>query len=245
MQGSQTAGGSRVAAIDVARGVALIGMAFYHLSWDFAYFRLAPADFPVIPPMRLFSHAVAGAFLMLAGVSLAIAHRGGIRSARVPAAARDGRRRGGAADRWRRISTRRGRRFSSAFSIASPRRACWRRRCFACRPGSRWRSARSLSPRPWLVSAPAFNSPALVWLGLGTVAPQTLDWRPLTPWSGLVFLGLALTRLNFARLAASPLWRWRPAARPAARSPSRGAIRWRSISSTSRSCSPFCSRRRI
>jgi uncharacterized membrane protein len=67
---------------------------------------------------------------------------------------------------------------------------------------------------PWLVASSAFDAPAVVWLGLGTIAPQTLDWRPLTPWSGLVFLGLALTRLNFGRLSASRLWRWRPAGRP-------------------------------
>ena len=71
--------GPRIAAIDVGRGVALAGMALYHLSWDCAYFGLAPAEFPLTPPMRLFSHAVAGAFLLLAGVSLALAHPHGLR----------------------------------------------------------------------------------------------------------------------------------------------------------------------
>ena len=65
----------RIAAIDVARGLALIGMAVYHLSWDLAYFGLAPAGLPFSPQMRIFSHVVASAFLGLAGVSLAIAHR--------------------------------------------------------------------------------------------------------------------------------------------------------------------------
>ena len=69
----------RIAAIDVARGIALCGMGVYHLSWDLAYFGLAPPNLPYTPGMRIFSHVVASAFLALVGVSLAIAHRDGPR----------------------------------------------------------------------------------------------------------------------------------------------------------------------
>ena len=68
----------RVDAIDCARGLALVGMAIYHLSWDLADFRLAPPWLPFTPQMRLFSHVVASAFLVLVGVSLALAHRKGL-----------------------------------------------------------------------------------------------------------------------------------------------------------------------
>ena len=51
----------RVDAVDCARGLALIGMAAYHLSWDLADFRLAPPMLPFAPPMRLLSHVVASA----------------------------------------------------------------------------------------------------------------------------------------------------------------------------------------
>ena len=70
----------RVDAIDCARGLALVGMAVYHLSWDLADFRLAPPWLPFTPQMRLFSHIVASAFLVLVGVSLALAHRKGLNS---------------------------------------------------------------------------------------------------------------------------------------------------------------------
>ncbi len=212
MEQGETASGARVAAIDVARGVALIGMALYHLSWDFAYFHIAPAEFPVVPPMRTFSHAVAAAFLMLAGVSLALAHRGAIR--------------------WRAFLRRlavvggAAALLTLATYLYAPQQAiffgilhCMAVASLLAAPllgAPAWVAlvvSAAVIAAPWLVASPAFNSPALVWLGLGTVAPQTLDWRPLTPWAGPVFLGLALTRLNFARLAASPLWRWRPAAR--------------------------------
>ena len=68
----------RVDAVDCARGLALIGMAVYHLSWDLADFRLASPLLPFTPPMRLLSHSVASVFLALVGVSLALAHRNGL-----------------------------------------------------------------------------------------------------------------------------------------------------------------------
>jgi uncharacterized membrane protein len=212
MEQSETASRPRIAAIDVARGVALIGMALYHLSWDFAYFHLAPAEFPVVPPMRVFSHAVAAAFLMLAGVSLALAHRGAIHwrafLRRVAVV-------GGAAAL-----------LTLATYLYAPQQTiffgilhCIAVASLLAAPLLRlpvWIALAASAvafAAPSLVASPAFDSPALVWLGLGTVAPQTLDWRPLTPWASPVFLGVALTRLNFVRLSASPLWRWRPVAR--------------------------------
>ena len=68
----------RVDAVDCARGLALIGMAVYHLSWDLADFRLVSPLLPFTPPMRLLSHSVASVFLALVGVSLALAHRDGL-----------------------------------------------------------------------------------------------------------------------------------------------------------------------
>ena len=58
---------------------------------------------------------------------------------------------------------------------------------------------------PFVYSSAAFNPPALVWLGLGTVAPYTLDWRPLLPWAGVVLIGLGLTQAAAPRLSG---WRW-------------------------------------
>ena len=68
----------RVDAVDCARGLALIGMGVYHLSWDLADFRLISPLLPFTPPMRLLSHGVASVFLALVGVSLALAHRNGL-----------------------------------------------------------------------------------------------------------------------------------------------------------------------
>ena len=71
-------GSGRVDAVDCARGLALIGMGVYHLSWDLADFRLISPLLPFTAPMRLLSHSVASVFLALVGVSLALAHRDGL-----------------------------------------------------------------------------------------------------------------------------------------------------------------------
>lgn len=147
----------RVAAVDVARGFALVGMGVYHLTWDLAHFGFVAPSVPFAPAMRLLSHGVASSFLALAGVSLVLAHPHGLRRAALAA---------------------------GALALGAP----------------------------LVLASERFNAPALVWLGLGTIAPPTLDWRPLTPWAGAVFLGLALARIGLPRLARSPLALWRPRA---------------------------------
>ena len=211
MEQDKTAPGQRIVAIDVARGAALLGMAIYHLSWDFAYFHLAPLDLPTNPPMRLFSHAVAGTFLLLAGVSLALAHRGGLRRAAF----------------WRRLAIVGGAAalVTAATYFSAPDEVILFGILHCIAVASLLAAPLIVLPAwvalllsalvlaaPWFIASPALNSPFLVWLGLGTVLPQTLDWRPLAPWAAFVFLGLALTRLNLNGLLASPLARWRPAA---------------------------------
>jgi uncharacterized membrane protein len=207
----ETAAGPRIVAIDAARGAALFAMAIYHLSWDFAYFHLAPADLPMILPMRIFSHAVAATFLGLAGASLALAHAQAIR--------------------WRAFWRRFGIIAAAAALVTvatyffAPQELvffgilhCIALASLLAAPLLRSPAWAALAlgalvfAAPVFIADPLFNPQTLVWLGLGTVPPHTLDWRPLMPWAGCLFLGLGLVRLNLPRLIASPLARWRPAA---------------------------------
>jgi uncharacterized membrane protein len=198
----------RVDAIDCARGLALLGMAIYHLGWDFADFRLAPPMLPFTPGMRLLSHVVASAFLALVGVSLALAHRKGLNLRAF----------------WRRLAIVAGAAalvtagslvfapgepitfgilhcIAVASLIAAP---------FVTAPA--WASlAMGLAAiaAPWLGRSTLFDPPWLLWLGLGEALPNTLDWRPLLPWAGVVFLGLGAARLPgvLERLTAAKRWR--------------------------------------
>ena len=180
----------RVDAVDCARGLALVGMAVYHLSWDLADFRLVSPLLPFTPPMRLLSHSVASVFLALVGVSLALAHRNGLnlraflrRLVIIGAAA-------------------------ALVTLASLVFAPGSRHLLrhpplhrGCEPPRRCRSLRAPAwailavglaaiVAPSLVHSTLFDPPWLLWLGLGEALPNTLDWRPLLPWAGVVFVGL-------------------------------------------------------
>jgi uncharacterized membrane protein len=199
----------RIAAIDVARGVALLGMAVYHLSWDFAYFRLAPPGLPYSPPMRVYSHFVASAFLALVGVSLAIAHRQGPRWSAF----------------FRRLAIVAG--AAALVSVATVLAAPNEPILFGilhCIAAASLLAAPFLMAPAWaplvaglvalaaprFLASAAFNPPALLWLGLGTEEPSTLDWRPLFPWAGVTLIGLGLARLTLPWLLRSKLALWRP-----------------------------------
>jgi uncharacterized membrane protein len=194
----------RIAAVDVARGVALAGMVVYHLIWDFAHFGLIAPSLPFAPATRVFSHVVASAFLGLVGVSLALAHARGLDRAAF----------------WRRFAIVAG--AAALVTVASyvidPAEpilfgilhciavASLIGALFVAAPY--WASlligAMAIT-EPFVFSSDVFNAPALIWLGLGTVAPSTLDWRPLLPWAGVVLIGLGLARALLPRLAE---WRW-------------------------------------
>ena len=170
----------RVDAVDVARGLALIGMAAFHLTWDLADFQLISPLLPFTPPMRLLSHTVASTFLALAGLSLALAHRDrlnlvafGKRLALV----------GGAAVL-----------VTIGSSVFAPGMAIWFGilHCIAAASllalplieAPAWASLAAGAAAialPFLVQSKAFDPPALLWLGLGQALPNTLDWRPLFP----------------------------------------------------------------
>jgi uncharacterized membrane protein len=214
--GDDSAGKSsgRVDAVDCARGLALIGMAIYHFSWDLADFRLASPMLPFTPQMRLLSHIVASVFLALVGVSLALAHRNGLN----PRAF------------WRRFAIVAGAAalvtagsfvfapsepitfgilhcIAAASLIAAP---------FVTAPA--WISLAmgfGAIVAPWLGRSALFDPPWLLWLGLGEALPNTLDWRPLLPWAGVVFLGLGLTRLPGVLMWLRRPDRWRAKSAPA------------------------------
>ena len=198
----------RVDAIDCARGLALIGMAIYHLSWDLADFRLAPPMLPFTPQMRLLSHIVASAFLVLVGVSLALAHRNGLNVRAF----------------WRRLAIVAGAAAlvtagSFAFAPSEPITFgilhCIAVASLVAGPfvtAPVWVSLAvgiAAIAAPFFIRSTLFDPSWLLWLGLGEALPNTLDWRPLLPWAGVVFLGLGAARLPgvLTRLKRPDRWR--------------------------------------
>lgn len=207
----------RLAVIDLARGVALLAMALYHLTWDLGFLRLTPENAALSPVGRAAAHGIAGSFLVLVGGSLVLAQ---------------GRRAGW----WRSYLARLGRIALAAAVISLA--------TFFLFPGS-WiffgilhcialSSVLALpalaAPLPLvalaaalvfagptfagLAGAPAvLDAPGLFFLGLGAVVPTTNDYVPLFPWFGFVLSGVALGRWGLPRLAAARAGAWVPRGR--------------------------------
>jgi uncharacterized membrane protein len=70
---------SRIAALDVARGVALVCMAIFHGSWDVAFLHIVRFDPGASTGWIVFARAIAGSFLLLVGISLVLSTRNGFR----------------------------------------------------------------------------------------------------------------------------------------------------------------------
>ncbi len=204
----------RVDAVDCARGLALVGMAIYHFSWDLADFRLAAPMLPFTPQMRLLSHIVASVFLALVGVSLALAHRNELDVRAF----------------WRRLAIVAGAAAlvtlgSLVFAPSEPI-FFGILHCIAAAsliagpfvPAPAWASfavGLAAIAAPFLIRSTLFDPPWLLWLGLGEALPNTLDWRPLLPWAGVVFLGLGVTRSPGALTWLASPDRWRARSPPA------------------------------
>ena len=198
----------RVDAVDCARGVALIGMAFYHLIWDLADFGFISSAAPFSLPMRLFSHLVASAFLALAGVSLALAHPVKLNAAAF----------------WRRFAI-----IACAAALVSAASLLFAREQFiwfgilhciaissvlalpfiGAPAAAGFIAGATAIATPLLIHSKIFDPSALLWIGLGEALPNTLDWRPLLPWGGVLLLGLSAARFpgGLDRLTSPARWR--------------------------------------
>lgn len=184
----------RIGAVDAARGVALLAMAVYHFTWDLGYFGYADPGLATHGGWKLFARMIASSFLVLVGVSLVLAHGNGIR--------------------WRKFGWRLLQIVAAALAITiatyffSPDSYIF----FGILHEIALASALGLLllRLPWPVMAvlaaaivaaplylgsPAFDHPALWWIGLNTVEPRTNDYVPLFPWFGAVVAGMALARL--------------------------------------------------
>ncbi len=202
----------RIAAIDIARGVALIAMAIYHFAWDLEFFGYAPAAMTAVGGWKLFARCIASSFLFLVGVSLVLGHANGIR--------------------WRSF----GRRLAMVGGAAA---AITIVTYFAVPNGFiffgilhqialasvlglaflRLPAAVTLLAAAAVIAAPhylrseAFDQPWLWWVGLSANSPRSNDYVPLFPWFGAVLAGIGLAKIAVsngiaARAAAWTMPRW-------------------------------------
>ena len=180
----------RVPAIDALRGMALCLMIVYHFLFDLNWFGFMHADFDHDPAWLGFRGVIVSSFMLLVGVSLALARHAGVTRRRF----------------WRRIAL-------IAFcailvSVASyvtfPRTFitfgilhCIALASLLAWPATRFPRTALLTGATIvavgnLVALPAFDSGWLQWVGFTTHKPATEDYVPLFPWLGVVLIGIAL-----------------------------------------------------
>jgi uncharacterized membrane protein len=183
----------RLPAIDLLRGLALLAMALYHLSWDLTFFRFVDWDLRNGLGWVVARYLIAGAFLALVGVGLVLWDVQG----------RD----------WRRWAVRLGKVAAGAVAVTV---ATWFAipdefiffgilHCIAVASVLGLLFLRLPAALTFVVGLGVIALPSLwrsavldpswlLWTGLGTVAPRTNDYEPLFPWFGPVLLGIAATR---------------------------------------------------
>jgi uncharacterized membrane protein len=204
----------RLAAIDALRGLAIVAMILFHFSFDLALFRIARFDFEHDLFWIAARAAIVATFMGLVGVSLVLAAGQDVPPSR----------------RWRRVALI----AASALAVSAASFALfphtWIRfgilHAIALSSVIAWPLVRrprlalglglAIVAAGTLVAHPAFDSPALQWIGFTTVPPATEDYVPLFPWLGVTLIGIALGDA-LARRGVAPL-------RPLANAPS--LLRW-------------------
>lgn len=195
----------RLPVIDALRGVAVIAMIVYHLMWDLSFLGFIAEKTRFAPGWLLFARGIAASFLLLSGIGLVLAH------------GREWRPRAF----FKRLGLVAGAAalVTLATYLAMPDRFVFFGILHAIAAGSLLAlpflrlpaavaalAALAILALPSLVSLPAFDMPALVWLGLGTRVPLSNDFVPLFPWAGFVLTGVALAKAApLARLPGAGL----------------------------------------
>jgi uncharacterized membrane protein len=205
---SQTAAfnARRILLIDTLRGIALIAMASYHLTWDLEFFGYLDPGTATQGFFRFYARSIASSFLFLAGISLVLAHGSRIRWTSF----------------WKRFAIVAGAALaiSMATLIAFPQEWIY----FGILHNIALSSLIGLaflrvpiaiaiavpiliaaamianaSIAPGMLQSAAFDSRWLSWLGFAELPPRSNDYVPLFPWLAALLAGVAVARIALAR----------------------------------------------
>lgn len=210
----------RIAAIDAARGGAMLAMMVFHLGWDLVLVGLPSVPLDNALFWQAFPRAIVSAFLLIAGVSLVLAHRVGFRRRLF----------------WRRfwVLALAAGIITVATWIAFPQSFIFFGVLHAMAAFNLVGLALLTVPASILVvlavfvlaigmevRAEVFQHPGLIWLGLAPVPPASNDFVPPFPFLAVFLGGMALGRVGLDRGWFAAGWtRW-PATDPVGR-----GLRW-------------------
>lgn len=203
---------TRIDALDLVRGLALVAMASYHFTWDLEFFGYVESGLTAVGGWKIYARCIAASFLFLAGVSLCLAHGTGIRWPGF----------------WRRFAMVAG--AAAAISVATyfavPEAFIFfgilHQIALASLLGLAFLRlpallnlviAAGIVAAPFYLRSEVFDHPALWWVGLSQTSPRSNDYVPLFPWFGAVLAGIAAAQLArsagiLARLAPVRFGAW-------------------------------------
>jgi len=203
---------SRIVAIDILRGIALIAMASYHFTWDLENFGYTTPGLTAVGWWKLYARCIASTFLFLVGVSLFLAH--------------------GRQIRWPNFWKRFGMVAAAAIAIsavtyiATPDGFIFfgilHEIALASLLGLAFLQlpalltaivAAAVIAAPYYLRSEFFDHPALWWVGLSATNPRSNDYVPLFPWFGAALAGIAVVKFAsasglLARLGSLIPGRW-------------------------------------
>ncbi|OWJ64536.1 heparan-alpha-glucosaminide N-acetyltransferase [Inquilinus limosus] len=183
----------RLPIVDLLRGLALLAMALYHLSWDLKFFRFVDWDLAGGTGWIAARYLIAGSFLALVGLGLELWHvqghdlrRWAIRLGKVMAGAIVV-----TVATWFVIPDE-----FIFFGILHSIAAASILGLLVLRLPAAANVILGLAviALPIVWRSGLFDHAWLLWTGLGTVPPRSNDYEPLFPWFGPVLLGLAMGR---------------------------------------------------
>ena len=186
--------------LDQLRGAALLAMIVYHGAWNAVSFGLIDWTIERDLVLQISARYIAGTFLVISGVAIALT------ASRAAAPLYTSRR------YWRRLAivAAAAMLVSVATFIAIPDAPVYfgilHQIAFTGLVLAAIAHAHPFLPiaigalvlvGDGLLSLPVLNHPAVIWLGLGTGAPVTVDWVPVFPWlaAGLIGFGLGKTHI--------------------------------------------------
>jgi len=192
----------RIAALDLARTVALFAMASYHFGYDLEAFGYLPPGTMLSGWPAIYARCIASSFLFLVGVGLYLGHGAGVR--------------------WRPFGRRLAMILAGAAVVSLATRyaegpyyvffgilhsialSSLIGLAFLRLPaGLTLIVALAAFLAPHYLRAPLFDAPWLWWLGLTTGPVESVDYIPTLPWLAPVLAGIAMAKVA----AKAGVWR--------------------------------------